>query len=245
MKSLRGYVATLGRERASGDSGPLATAVMDLEESSRSLFERWHHLDADSPFGDVADEVTDLLAAAATSFDRDQIPAGLGRGLALWARARGSRAVAKSLRAARSHLGDISLRDAARRSGIAPGHLSELEDGRGSLPTTSTARRLDAGLGTDLVGLLTNFREALPPAVRSRQRRRAVGTGSLAPPAALDPRLDALFSRIAGDDRLVQVNEDLLRLSATARRSIAQMIRTLAADLSQKPGIGSPPRDRA
>jgi hypothetical protein len=49
--------------------------------------------------------------------------------------------------------------------------------------------------------------------------------------AAIDPRLDSVIARIAGDDNLLQLNEDLLRLSAAARRAIAQMVRALVADV--------------
>lgn len=232
LNSLRQNVDALHREQAAGDSGAWAISIADLEESSRSLREKWRHLDANSPFREVVDEVLDLIAGAASTFDRDHVPPGLARELAQWVRARGSRWVAKSLHDARARLGDISLRESARRSGIAAGHLSEMEDGRGSLPTVATARRLDAALETDLVGLLARIHEALPAPPRRRPQLGA-STSSLASSGSLDPRLDALFSRIAGDDRLVQVNEDLLRLSAGARRGIAQMIRALTADVTE------------
>ena len=231
LKSLRQNAVALHREQVSGETEAWAIPVADLEESSRSLLEKWRHLDADSPFGDVADEVVELISGAASMFDQDGIPPGLSRELAQWVRANGSRGVAKSLSDARARLGGISLRESARRSGIAAGHLSELEDGRGSLPTIATARRLDAALETDLVGLLARVHEALPAPPR-RRPQLAARTSSFAPSGSLDPRLDALFSRIAGDERLVQVNEDLLRLSARARQGIAQMIRALAADAS-------------
>ncbi len=126
-------------------------------------------------------------------------------------------------------LGDIWLRRSERRSGIAPGHLSELEDGRGKLQTLSTERRLDAALDTDLVGLLAGIHEALP--VRARRRPRFnEGSAKPAPTTSLDPRLDDLFARIAGDERLLDINEDLLSLSVGARRAIAHMIRGLAAE---------------
>jgi transcriptional regulator with XRE-family HTH domain len=231
LKSFRENMGALTRELTSGDSASWAASIADLEESSWSLLEKWRHLHAGSPFGAVADEVADLLAESTVIFDPDRVPRGLTRELANWERARGSRTVATSLREARSRLGDISLREAARRCRIAPGHLSELEDGQGNLPTLSTAQRLDAGLGTDLVGVVTKVRAALPAAERQRRRPAARAADSL-PAASLDPRLDVLFSRIAGDDQLARLNEDLLRLPAGVRRGIAQMVRALAADVS-------------
>ena len=231
LRSVRQNVDALHRERAAGDAGAWAISIADLEESSRALLEKWRHLDANSPFREVVDEVRDLIAGAASTFDRDHIPPGLARELAQWVRAGGSRQIAKSLHDARTRLGGISLRESARRSGVAAGHLSELEDGRGNLPTVATARRLDAALETDLVGLLARVHEAMPAPPR---RRPLAGTAlTSAASGSLDPRLDALFVRIAGDERLVQVNEDLLRLSARTRRGIAQMIRALAADLPE------------
>jgi len=232
LKSIRQNVDALHREQAAGDAGAWAISIAELEESSRSLLEKWRHLDADSPFREVVDEVRDLIAGAASTFDRDHVPPGLARELAHWVRASGSRWIAKSLHDARARLGGISLRESARRSGVAAGHLSELEDGRGNLPTVATARRLDAALETDLVGLLARVHEAMPAPTR-RRPLLAGTTPTFATSGSLDPRLDTLFSRIAGDERLVQVNEDLLRLSAGARRGIAQMIRALAADLAE------------
>jgi transcriptional regulator with XRE-family HTH domain len=239
LKSFRENVSAVGRELRSGDSASWASPVAELEESSRSLLEKWRHLHADSPFAEVADEVADLLVATTATFDAERRPPGLARELAKWARARGSRAVASNLRETRSVLGDISLREAARRSGIAPGHLSELEDGQGNLPTVSTAQRLDAALGTHLVVVLTNVRAVLPPA--ERRRRSTAHAAASVPAGSLDPRLDALFSQIAGDDRLAQVNHDLLSLPAGVRRGIAQMIRSLAAEHAQTRGIATRP----
>jgi hypothetical protein len=74
-------------------------------------------------------------------------------------------------------------------------------------------------------------RETLPAVPRRRPRLAAIA--SFAPSGSLDPRLDALFSQIAGDERLVQVNEDLLRLPSSTRRAIAQMVRTLSAEITK------------
>jgi transcriptional regulator with XRE-family HTH domain len=180
----------------------------------------------------VVGEAVELIAEAASTFERAHVPPALTRQLAQWVRASGSLGVAQSLHNARARLGGISLRESARRSGIAAGHLSELEDGRGSLPTVATAQRLDAALNTDLVGFVASVRKALPTPPTRRPRLTA-GHMTFAPAGSLDPRLDSLFSRIAGDDRLVQINEDLLSLSAGTRRGIAQMIRALAADVSE------------
>ena len=232
LKSLRQSAAALLREQAAGEAGAWAISVSDLEDSSRSLLEKWRHLDADSPYREVVDEAVDLIAEAASKFERAHVPPALTRELAQWVRASGSRGVAKSLHDARTRLGGISLRESARRSGIAAGHLSELEDGRGSLPTVATAQRLDAALDTDLVGLLARVRETLPATPR-RRPRLADSTSTFAASGSLDPRLDALFSRIAGDEQLVQVNEDLLRLPASTRRAIAQMVRTLSTEITK------------
>lgn len=229
LKSVRQNADALHREQAAGDAGAWAISIADLEESSRSLLEKWRHLDADSPFRGVVDEVRDLIAGAASTFDPDHVPPGLERELAQWVRASGSQWVARSLHEARARLGGISLRESARRSGIAAGHLSELEDGRGRMPTVSTARRLDAALETDVVGILASIRAALPARARGRPRSTE-GRAQPAPTTSLDPRLDGLFARIAGDERLITVNEDLLSLSAGVRRGIVQMIRALAAE---------------
>ena len=229
LKSVRQNLDALQREQTAGDAGARAISIADLEESSRSLLEKWRHLDADSPFREVADEVRDLIARAASTFDQDHVPPGLARELAQWLRASSSRWVAKSLHDARARLGGISLRESARRSGIAAGHLSELEDGRGRMPTVSTARRLDAALETDLVGILAGSRAAIR-ARGGKRPRFTQGQANPAPTTSLDPRLDGLFARIAGDERLINANEDLLSLSAGVRRGILQMIRALAAE---------------
>jgi len=235
LKSVRQTVNALYLEPAAGDAGAWAISIADLEESSRSLLEKWRHLDADSPFREVVAEVEALIAGIAARFDRDNMPQGLARELTQWVRASGSRRVATSLYRARARLGDISLRESARRSGIAPGHLSELENGQGSLPTLTTARRLDAALDTNLVALLGGIRDALPSTPRRRWRLVA----KPAPTTSVDPRLDALFAQIAGDERLVKANEDLMSLSAGTRRAIAQMIGALSADAQGASGGNS------
>src|SRR5260370_39272750 len=216
LKSLRENAAALYREQAAGETGAWAMSIGDLEESSRSLLEKWRHLDADSPYREVVDEAVGLIAEAASTFERAHVPPAVTRELAQWVRASGSHGVAQSLRDARARLGGISLRESARRSGDAARHLSELEDGRGNLPTVATARRLDAALDTDLVGLLARVRAALPATSRKRPRL-APGDSTFAASGSLDPRVDALFSRIAADDRLAQLHEVLLLPPALAR----------------------------
>ncbi len=202
-----------------------------MEDASRSLREKWRYLDARSPFRTAADNAAELLAKAVACLPDGPLPPGLTRELVDWTRIRGQQEVAVALRAARLRLGDISLREAARRSTIAAGHLSELEDGTRSLPTTSTAQRLDDALGTDLVRILARVHQAAK-SIQLRRRHPTVARPS-DPwlPAAVDPRMDTLFARIAGDDKLLQLNEDMLRLPAGARRVIAQMVRALVADV--------------
>ena len=231
LRSLAQSVAALEVELANGDPDSWPSLAAEIEDASRSLREKWRHLDASSPFRTAADNASELLAKAVACFPDGPLPPGLARELVDWTRIRGRREVAVALRAARSRLGDISLREAARRSAIAPGHLSELEDGTRSLPTTSTAQRLDDALGTDLVRILARVHDTAK-SIQSRRRRPTVARPSdpwLS--AAIDPRLDTVIARIAGDDKLLQLNEDVLRLPAGARRAIAQMVRALVADV--------------
>jgi hypothetical protein len=95
----------------------------------------------------------------------------------------------------------------------------------------TTAQKLDVALNTDLADLLRGLREA-PPASRRRSRRRSARDAT--PQAAaigVDPGLDSLLARIAADDRLIRLNEDLLDLPGPSRRAIAQMVRALKSDL--------------
>jgi transcriptional regulator with XRE-family HTH domain len=230
LHSLREAGDSVARELETGDTQGLGSVVLEVQEASRRLRERWRHLDIDSPFQETAEIAAEILRAAADAMGDSAAPPGLARELTEWERSCAGQRIRHSLRAARARLGGISLRDAARRSGLAPGHLSELEANSGSLPTSSTARRLDASLGTDITEILAELRR-MPR--RDGARRRHPGSRPellAASSSALDPRLDALLARIAGDERLIRLNEDLLRLPAGARRGIAQMVRALVAE---------------
>lgn len=69
----------------------------------------------------------------------------------------------------------MTLRDLARKCGIAPGYLSNLERGSNS-PTLATLRRILSALGTDLEAFFANGAE--PPASRYAFRRETMKTVS-------------------------------------------------------------------
>lgn len=142
-----------------------------MEEASRTLRAKRRHLDRGSPFQALAGDARELLIKIVASFGDAAAPPGLSRELAEWTRICGAQEVARSLRTARARLGGISLREAARRSGLAAGHLSELESGTGNLPTASTARRLDDALETDVAEILAGLRKSLRQVTSGRRRR--------------------------------------------------------------------------
>jgi transcriptional regulator with XRE-family HTH domain len=231
-RSLYAAVDMLRSEIGSGDPGAWASVVSDVGEASRSLRERWFHLDPRSPFRSIADEIVTLLTSAVSAIPPEAVPHSVVREIAQWSRAAASRSAAMIIRDARSRLG-ITLREAARRAGTAPGHLSELEDGGRNLPTLSTARKLDLALSINLADLVTAIREAPPMPRPSRQRTRGVAATPSGTSMSIDPALDTLLSRIAADERLVQLNQDLLSLPSAARRGLAQMIRAVVSDVTR------------
>lgn len=230
LRSLETAVAALGGEHRSEDPGGWAGAATEVADASRSLRERWRHLEPRSPYRDVAQEAADLLGAAVRGMAPAAPPDRIAQEAAQWTRLVAGRQAAISIREARSRLG-ISLREAARRSALAAGHLSELEEGQRSLLSVSTAQKLDSALGTDLASLLGTLRQrpGRPPSAR----RRAAGV-TTAPIVSfgVDPDLDAILSKVAADARLVQLNEDVLRLPAATRRGLAQMVRAMVSDLA-------------
>ncbi len=80
-------------------------------------------------------------------------------------------ALGRSLRAIREEQGD-RLVDIARRAGISPQYLSEIERGRKE-PSSEMIAAVTGALGVDLAGLLID----IAGDVRQRLGRQRVGTG--------------------------------------------------------------------
>jgi len=212
---------------AGGDAPAVGAGGLDLEEASNSLRQRWRRLDLASPYSGTAEEAVELLSDARENANKALALPGLEREYAEWVRGRASREAAKRIQGALSSRG-LTLRQAARSAAIAPGHLSELMDGERALPTPSTAERLDRALGTGLVELVVRTRQELAP-FRLRQRRRRAPLAVPPIHTPINPRLDMLVEQLARDDRMIQLNEDMLRLPVATRRAITQLVRALAA----------------
>jgi hypothetical protein len=212
----------------------IAEHAEEAGRGARALLPRWKRLERESPYvhGAIAEAIA-LLGAIVTACETAGPEIAEAVGLEMeYADLREVEAALSAANLIKSARGARSMRSIAREANVSPGHLSEIEAGRAGLMTEEVCSRLDAVLGTDLVGHLSVPRAGaanLRDRVRQRRERRSrTARRQVAIGPRENVRLQRVGAALAGNADLLATTELLSMLPEGARLGVQKLIEALS-----------------
>lgn len=220
------------------DAGTLASQVEDLGRAARQLGARWKHLDRDSPYRwealEEAIKAIEAVDAAAVEAGPEikeivELESDLADLLTLDARLDVAAAIGVAL-----DENSTSARKAAKASGVSYSYLSELRGAKGTLPLPDISDKLDQLLGTSLTQKVEASRQRIEAlrqeakALRGRRARR----GATLPTLRGHARIQAVVARLADDQGVLELVEDVIALPEAVRRTIHNLATELRDTLA-------------
>lgn len=211
------------RNAEHGSLGDRSDAMADARDAARVVRRTWDVLPAESPYRDVLADAGRLVAqvselgwdvAPTSARDLEEERADL---LLLDARV-------PVMRAVRTALAQMGVREVARSAGLSAGRVSELSNGRGGLAHERTARALEEVAGPGLQEIVLRARAEASSIKREAGRReREINHGDRDSPTAADA-LMRLNLALGDDPELLALFQKIIALPGAARRALSTLL---------------------
>jgi hypothetical protein len=210
-------------EAEHGPAARLTDALTDARDTARVLRRSWEVLPPESPYKEVLADATGVLAHL-TDLGWPVAPA-VARALE---DARADFVLMDArlpvMRAVRTALDRMSVRELARATGLSAGHISELSNARGGLPNDRTARALEEVTGPGLGETVASAKEAAR-SIRENARRkeRELAHVTHAAPSGTDDLMRVNLA-LTDDSELLALVQRVIALDDEGRRAIAILL---------------------
>lgn len=206
-----------------GSTGARAEAMAEARSAARVVRRTWDILPLISPYRDALSDAGRLVGCVA-EYGWEVSPAAARdleyeRADLLLLDAR-----RPLMRAVRTALDQMAVREFARSSRLSIGRVSELSCGRGGLPTERTAHALESVAGPGLEEIVRQARAAAA-AIRSeaRRRERELASSDRLIPTSTDA-LMRMNLALGEDAELLALVQRVVALPDEARRALLELI---------------------
>lgn len=222
LRAIEGLEEALD-EAEQGPPGQLIDVMNDARDTAHVVRRSWDVLPPSSPYREVLANAGHALARLADI--------GWGVAPAVAGALEDERAAfvlmdarLPLMRAVRTALDRMSVREFARATGLSAGHVSELSNARGGLPNDRTARALEAVTGPGLVETVARAKEEAR-SIRENARRRERDLGRKTPviPAGTDALMRVNLA-LTDDAELLALVQRVVALSEEGRRALATLL---------------------
>jgi hypothetical protein len=197
--------------------------MSEARDAARAIRRTWNILPRTSPYRDVLSEAGRLIARISeVGWD---ISPTLARDL------EDERAVLLLLdarlplmRAVRTALNRMAVREFARSTGLSVGRVSDLSNGRGGLPGPRTARALEGVAGAGLEEVVARARaDAASIRREARRREREHARADRVPPEGADVLMRVNLA-LGVDAELLTLVQRIVALPKEARRALSTLL---------------------
>jgi transcriptional regulator with XRE-family HTH domain len=201
----------------------LVDALVDARDTARVIRRSWDVLPPMSPYREVLADAAHALARLA-DLGWGAAPTVAGaledeRADFLLMDAR-----LPLMRAVRTALDRMSVRELARTTGLSAGHVSELSNARGGLPNERTARALEAVTGPGLAEIVARAKaEARSIRDLARGRERKLTRKTAVAPGSTDALMRVNLA-LTDDAELLALVQRVIALRDEGRRALATLL---------------------